>query len=221
MASRKRTSKPTPLHLEPAGRAASPPPMSPCHAAPVELARGVGRTSYLACSECGLEVKPAPDLAGRRSFLVGGVAAAGAALLPSPTLAAGAPLGDALEPFREKYRRRLERIAVELRPRFVSGELHGFNDADERADQADRGHQASILRLEQELEERHVQSCADAYLILACSASEELVDGGRPLTDVQAAAAEAMALDLLRIARRRGWYRPDMSEEPSAAELGA
>ncbi len=162
----------------------------------------------------------------RRGFLAGCGVAVAATSIPGAALASQAPAGAALEPLRAAYLRRVEKLALELRPRFVSGELHGFNDADAAADEAAhrrgaRGWRAPIHRLEKEVETTHVPTFSDAYVVLACSPSEGLLDGGTAIADARNVAAEAMTLDVLRIARRRGWYEPDPSEEPSREQLGA
>jgi hypothetical protein len=168
----------------------------------------------------------------RRDLLRAGVAALGVAVLPSAGQAAAprtATVEDAVAMWRPEYLRLVERIAEENKARFVSGELHGFNDADGDAIEDERlagfygpdhKYNPPGWAFEKELREKYAQGFPHAYLILACSPSEEIIDGGCQLADAQSAAGEALFLDVLRIARSRGWYTVTPGEEPTNEELG-
>ncbi len=132
---------------------------------------------------------------------------------------------EALETLRTVYRAEIERLAQELRPRFESGELHGYNNEDGDRESLPCGAPldapvicAPIHLLERRIEERMASTFPDAYLVLACSPSEDKIEDAA-LTDAKNAAAECVGNDVLRIARARGWYRPTPDEEPSDEEL--
>ena len=161
--------------------------------------------------------------AGRRDVLRAGAIALGAALLPKPAAAVN-PEPGMLERLRQDYARRVEALAERLRPRFESGELHGFREYDgDRMDRAwcerrgepfDPEYRPPAWRIEEEVRAADVVDFPTAYLVLACSPSEELMDGGTALSDVEGVASMAMAYDVIRVARRRGWYAPTPDEEP-------
>ncbi len=116
-----------------------------------------------------------------------------------------------------EYRRMIEKVAEHLRPRFESGELHGFRDEDEGAETT------SIDKIEQVCR-RLFPNLESAHLALACSPSRDLGDYG----DVTVGREEqalwhatwAAGLDVVRLARERDWYRPTEDEIPSNAKLG-
>ena len=153
--------------------------------------------------------------AGRRTILKAGAAAAVAALARPAGAARREPTS--LEQLREEYEQRVEAVAERFRARFVAGELRGWREGD-AGETFEKHDQAPLHVLEEELL-REVKG-ADAYLILACSRSQRLVDGAIPLEHADAAAAMAMALDVLRVARRCGWYVPAAGETPTNRELG-
>ncbi len=122
-----------------------------------------------------------------------------------------------LEDLRLAYGAEIERLAETLRPGFEAGELRGWNDPDD-----DEG--AAALRLEdlasahfglevQRLENvprkgdvTYTGDHATAYAILAVSPSSERTEDG--YNHVAFQAKDAAALDVLAIARQRGWYAP-------------
>lgn len=139
---------------------------------------------------------------------------------------------------RLDYLARVEAFAEELRPRFQAGELRGFTIGD--SDRADARVEAFTAAhpeatVEEVLAYRNrvepplfvlEELCAarflpaslgwdaqheEAHLIRACSPSEPLTEDGQPNIGQ---AATAVAYDVLRVARTRGWYAPDASEEP-------
>lgn len=127
-------------------------------------------------------------------------------------------LNGALAQLRKEYLERVEDIAERFRRRFVAGELRGWRDGD-AGESFERHDQAPLNILEEELL-AEVKGSADAYAILLCSPSETLVDGAIALEDANAAAAQALARDVLRVARRRRWYVPARGETPTSRELG-
>lgn len=116
----------------------------------------------------------------------------------------------------EDYRRRVEDLAEQLRPRFESGELHGRK--------GDGDHDCAtepVCRLEKQLADE-IPDFRTAYLILACSPAESQdLDGGITLEHVNAAAAECMVIDAFRLARERGWWRPRRGEWIGVSESQA
>lgn len=145
-------------------------------------------------------------------------------LTASNALEVPAGSGSPVDQMRAAYLRRLEELVLEFKPKFDSGELHGYDDADLAADERARalgeGHQPPFWALEEEIEAL-VGSDVEAYFILAVSRSERLVDGGIPFENAKYAAASAVALDVLRIARERGWYELTPGEEPTPEQLAA
>lgn len=146
--------------------------------------------------------------------------------LPGPALSRAAPVKQALEVISDEYVDRVERLAEQLRPRFERGELHGFDSTDCELDVAALAgrvadHLPPFFALCDGIQEAMVRSFADAWLILACSPSERLMDGGFLMENATAAAAQCLAYDVLRIARQRGWYVPGPEELPCREQLGA
>jgi hypothetical protein len=121
------------------------------------------------------------------------------------------------------YQQRIERLAEEVRPRFESGEFRGFIGEDLERELQERTlnpHRWIAPRWRfADVVESKVEGDADAYLILACSPSGDLVDGDYQLKAARTAAAECMSLDVFRIGLHEGWYKPGRGEEPSAEAL--
>lgn len=122
------------------------------------------------------------------------------------------------EAARIEYQRQIEVLALELRPKFESGELRGYVDED--SEDGRHGASSPRFKLERMALRRLVKTDASAYAILAVSPSEPMVDGGTTLADIRGAAGEAAALDLLRLARSRGWSKPANGETPTNRALG-
>lgn len=109
---------------------------------------------------------------------------------------------------RRAYLREVEELAAELRPRFLSGELRGWHtldgDRDEAARRAGRKWTPPLWRLEGIARARIATSQAEAFRALSLSTHARWdvgCHGARYL------AGEAVALDLLAVARRRGWLQ--------------
>jgi hypothetical protein len=146
----------------------------------------------------------------RRGFIGAIGAAAAASALPAPALGAAREWGVAVgrvPALRAAYLAEVERLAETLRPRFESGELHGWNSPSDPADSSNH----PTMRLEDELAE-YVCDFPSAYLVLACSPAETGIDGGICLADAQSAARECLVTDVFRAARERGWWRPGADE---------
>jgi hypothetical protein len=170
----------------------------------------------------------------RRGFIGAVGAATAAAALPVGALAVGTakrtndrhgvmePPADALEALRAYYVAAVAAVAAELRPRFESGELHGWREEDSRGMDDDRkGFAPSPWRVEGECGERFVRgSMQRAYLVLAVSPSEvETFDGA--CADPRYHAAQAMAWDVIRFARAQGWTALAQGEDAPGAIPGA
>jgi hypothetical protein len=174
----------------------------------------------------------------RRGLLKAGLAAAGAALLPSST---GAASPNAAPAAGDDYPATIGRVAEELRPRFESGELHGFRDNDENLQDTvwcerhgvphDPDYRDSLWVLEDVLAKKVLGFVPEYYghyeekparraaWVLTHSPSTPCVldDSGETLLGM---ATHAMAYDVLRIARQRGWYVATADECPSDERLG-
>jgi hypothetical protein len=120
----------------------------------------------------------------------------------------------ALDLLRKAYSDKIERVAEELRPRFELRELRGFTDADHVQKSADEHYVPPLWRLEKELSERLAGTEEDAFLVLACSESN-VGDYESPVSE----AGGRAGWDVLRVALRRGWYKPEPGEFPGATEL--
>lgn len=115
----------------------------------------------------------------------------------------------AQQSLKNLYRLRVETLAEKLRPRFESGELRGWLESDNTA---------PWESVEQQFLEAEIPDIASAYLVLACSPSEaEDIDDGL-LSDARSFAAECLATDVFREARRRGWWKPAPGEWIGATE---
>lgn len=113
----------------------------------------------------------------------------------------------ALEILRNAYSLELERIAEELRPQFESGALGGYRGCDTPPGEPyeDRN---PLDDLEHEMAKRLVTEEVDEYLVMAITPS--MFDD---------CAREAAALDVLRVALARGWYKPKLDAYPGASDL--
>jgi hypothetical protein len=159
---------------------------------------------------------------GRRGFLaaLGALTAAGA--LPRAAAAepvrSSAPFDVYRAAWRAAYLEVLEQLAASLRPGFEAGEFYAFRDAQGRGD--DRGRW-------------RVEDACSRYFGLGTDGDWEAAAGGTahmllvasPRADVTGEggdvhpcdhAGEAVAWDVIAIARERGWYTPtaDECEDP-------
>ena len=117
--------------------------------------------------------------------------------------------GDVLASLAGDYRRRLEQLAKRLRPKLESGELREWWDEDGDRYPRRRGRWAPPLwRLEHVCQRAFARTEEDALLTLAVSPAAKHLDACVQLGDVCQSVSEAVAEDLLALARRRGWYRP-------------
>lgn len=106
-------------------------------------------------------------------------------------------------------------LAEFLRPRFESGELRGFIDAD---DQRPAGWDAPMHRVERACERHFIRSPEAALLVLTCAGKTK----GHQWSwnqvsshSMRGAASARMAADVLDLARARGWSRPQPMEDPA------
>jgi len=162
----------------------------------------------------------------RRSFLAASAATAAAAGLPT-TSRARAPLSwaqvrELVPDLRAAYLAEVERLATGRRAEFESGELHGWHLVASAvpAGGAKEGSEHPCFVLWEELEE-DIEDASTAYLVLACSPSEEAGIDDCALSDVRSAAAQAVAVDMFRAARARGWWRPGPWEYVGADDFQA
>jgi hypothetical protein len=157
---------------------------------------------------------------GRRGFLaaLGALTAAGA--LPRAAAAepvrSSAPFDVYRAAWRAAYLEVLEQLAETLRAGFESGELYAFRDAPGRGD--DRGR----WRVEDACSryfglgtngDWEAAAAGTARMLLVASPRADVTgDGG----DVHPCdhAGEAVAWDVIVIARERGWYTPTPGEAP-------
>jgi hypothetical protein len=161
---------------------------------------------------------------GRRAFLAACGAVVAASALPAvplaaPQVARAAPPGADVPrlanvcraAWRAAYLEALDELAATLRPRFEAGELYAFRD-----DQQDYSGQARIG----DACAKHFgliwSACEDgdtatARMILAASPHAPVAGVG---SDVHPCdhATEAVAWDVIAIARERGWYTPPGGE---------
>lgn len=111
---------------------------------------------------------------------------------------------------RAAYLAEVEALAVELRPRFLSGELRGWADPydGERfaAEQAQgRTWEPPLWKLEKIARARLAPTQAAAFRALSLSRRSRWDTGCK---GARYLAGDAVALDLLAVARRRGWLQP-------------
>lgn len=120
----------------------------------------------------------------------------------------GKKLGDALEGVRALYMAEVERFADELRPRFLSGELGEMTDED--GERYWKEHAAGskwmppFFKLERLCAERFAGSERLALLSTSCAST---VPWGS-WTEPRWMAGNAVAYDVLAVARDGGWLRP-------------
>lgn len=116
------------------------------------------------------------------------------------------------------YPQAVEAVATSLRARLESGELRGWRNEDEELPPR---RLPPLFRLERECGRRYVTTPVRALGVLACSPSAQSKDreawrwdlaDGFPL---RSAAVGAMAQDVLRLARARGWS-PRASPRPKS-----
>lgn len=178
----------------------------------------------------------------RRSFLVaGGVAAAGVAVaapVVQNAFPAGAPAGrgpmNAAETYRAAWRaayfQELEQFAETLKPGFAAGEFYSFRDDSIPGVSFGGGdgqyalEEACVrhfgLRVEETIHEdgdaSYEGDSGTAHAIL--SASPHADSTGEGAVHPCDHAKEAVAWDVIAIARERGWYTPtpDESKDPVA-----
>ena len=114
--------------------------------------------------------------------------------------------GAALQQLRRMYLQEVRRFAEELRPMFVAGELRGWRDGD-----GETPARPPLFVLEDlcatrfgidEAQKDFDEACRRAYLIRLVSPHEHETEDGQP---VQSQAQAALALDVLDVARERGW----------------
>jgi hypothetical protein len=162
----------------------------------------------------------------RRGFLA--ACGVGAAALAVPGGAAEARgFADPFGGLFSWYRRMIERLAEELRPRFASGELRAPRDVDfEEEDGPARAHQDSTpwrrieaviaaplgIQVDESVPRVYVGDVARAHLVLAASPVTPFVS-----TDAAHhgfAAQEVARWDVIALARARGYYVPAADEDP-------
>lgn len=121
---------------------------------------------------------------------------------------------------RRAYLREVEELAVELRPRFLSGELRGWADpydGERHAEEDAKGRkwEPPLWRLERIARARIAPSQAAAFRALALSPHARWDTGSH---GARYLAGDAVAQDLLAVARRRGWLQPAPAWTPPARE---
>lgn len=168
------------------------------------------------------------ETVSRRGFLAAVGVGAAATAIPAGALAAlpsggGAPL----DAFRAWYRRELEQLAEQVRPGFETGEFRdNREDTDFRIDEAagfegpgwNDPDSLPFARLQELVKARFGLTTAGsrrAYALLAVAANTERADSDA----ADFGASEAVALDLLALARSRGWYTPTADEEHQELEV--
>lgn len=126
--------------------------------------------------------------------------------------------GEAINAIRAWYEAAMAAVATELRPRFESGELHGWREGDADRTKPGGTYVPPLWLVERTCGRIFIgESLERAYMVLLVSPSEpETFDAGT--TDERYHAAEAMAHDVIRYARAQGWYSPTADEEHPAAE---
>ncbi len=152
-----------------------------------------------------------PRTVSRRSIMKASALAAGALLLPSSARAgASAASGSLRAEMKAEYDRTIAGLTDELGPRILAGEFRGFRSGD-----SEKGKVPPLWRFEDEVRRRLAPTNRDALFVLACT--DSALDLGA--NNFRYMAAMAGALDVLRLAAKRGVYRPEPEEEPSLEEL--
>ncbi len=160
----------------------------------------------------------------RRGFLAT-VGAAGVAAAVPVSIGAAAPRWDARETYlaawRAAYLEELEDLALALEPRFRAGEFYSFRtvgNAWQDAEGQSRIEDAAArhFNLGAGEDEWDRADSGTARMILAASPHADATGDGACYPGDHA--REAVAWDLLAIARARGWYTPTKDECPDPAE---
>jgi hypothetical protein len=120
---------------------------------------------------------------------------------------------DVLGLLRLDYQRKVQLLTEGLRQQFADAGAPG-REAGELAVRASLLHQVETL-----CHRIFVRDTADAFLVLACSPSAALADEGGGMAEAEWVASRAVALDVLREARRNGWYRPARAAVPPPPEV--
>ena len=124
--------------------------------------------------------------------------------------------GEAIASLRSAYLAEIERLACDLRPYFVAGRLRGLAEGDEDSSLSPMFVLVRIVSARFRLGEEDATPRACA--ILACSPSTDATADDGATTEQWA--ADAAAWDVIRLARRGGWYVADADEEPTPESLG-
>jgi hypothetical protein len=170
----------------------------------------------------------------RRGFLAAVGAVTAASAIPAVALAVSARRSSGRETLagwqeaqlpglRALYLAEVVRFAEELRPRFASGELRGFTDADGERIEREPHWDPPLFELENLCEERFrldvdrygEEAYLNAYLIRCVSPSEGQTFDAQP---VAGQAAIAVSRDVLAVARARGFCASTPDEDPSLDE---
>lgn len=127
----------------------------------------------------------------------------------------------AVAAFGAAYVGEMERLAEELEPEFREGKLHAYREKDDRRALA-RGERCPdpVLEVLSPIVAEHLgfRELQAAHLLALVSPQAGVVGVGDAggLVELRDAAAEAVAWDVIAIARERGWYTPtsDEAEDP-------
>lgn len=133
--------------------------------------------------------------------------------------------GNLLNLYQDAYPAAVERVATALRPRFESGELRGSIDADfEKPNGEMRRGRDPLTKIADECARRYIKTPLRALAVLEFSRYSSALDPGQGEewhwnragagTCLLGAAVDAMAKDVLRFARERGWSKPLRGEHP-------
>lgn len=173
----------------------------------------------------------------RRGFLAALGVGAAALAVPVGAMAASTSGPAGLEALRGWYRREIEKLAEELRPRFEAGELRAYRDSDfddedgpawrDSDDQPKHLIEAACGRhfglgkfVEGEFTLGHPRFFegdeAAAYLVLALSPHAPFMDTAPIHPGL--VARDAAAWDVIAVARARGYYVPAADEQKDPAQ---
>jgi hypothetical protein len=108
---------------------------------------------------------------------------------------------DVLAMLRQDYQRKVQLLTEGLCRQFADAGGAG-REGGELAVRASVLHQVEAL-----CHRIFVRDAADAFLVLACSPSAAIADDGGGMGEAEWVASRAVALDVLREARRHGWIR--------------
>ena len=121
---------------------------------------------------------------------------------------------DVLAMLRQDYQRKVQLLTEGLCRQFADASGAG-REGGELAVRASVLHQVEAL-----CHRIFVRDAADAFLVLACSPSAAIADEGGGMGEAEWVASRAVALDVLREARRHGWIHPvragSLSPSPEA-----